>query len=276
MAEVRSPPYLPFLDGPAQVSPQLKPIGMDDWLLPDTEAADWLVPKHDLMRCQRENVFVQHEWAEDAADEAARTIQDAVGPGWGLHDFVTPLERAAAQVSDDLCVMVPVDGVYCLGAASLCAPTFWSLTEMAGRPLGGLHREVTGADPELSSRISRIFSGLQHGLVLERFNWTVQLDGERHLPSSQPLKEALKVLSAEEAARRLHLRVERQTVRKLPETRAVLFTIRICVDALTPVMKNETNRKAFRESWISTSDKLSVYKGWPHYASAVEWMMQTE
>lgn len=266
------PPYLPFLDGPAQVAPKLKPISVADWLPPDTRKAEWLEQKRQLMRDRKAEVFAAFDWASDASDEAANLVFShlrGVDPGRSTSQR-TSLDAICQLVSDDLCVMVERDGLFCLGAASLCTPTFWKLADKAGKPLGGLHDEVPGGDPELSSRISRIFTGLQPGIVLERFNWTVQLGGERFTPSSQPMKDALAEMTSDEAADRLCLRVERQTIRKLPTTGAVLFTIRILVDPLPPILSDPEVCAAFQESWAGTDPALQVYKGWPHYEAAVQ------
>lgn len=268
----RKPPYLPFLDGPALVAPKLKPIAVEDWLFPDTEDEVWLAPKRKLMKARREEVFSQLDYAEQAASEAADLVFEAVARN-DHSAFETPLENAASLVSDDLCVMVPRGNQFILGAASLCAPTFWSLSDKAGKPLGGLHETVPGGDPELASRISRIFMGLQPGMILERFNWTVQFGPERFTPDSTPIKRALRGLPASQASQNLFLRVERQTIRKLPETGAVLFTIRIVVDPLAPILENSDHRTAFAESWAITDKALRDYKGWPHYDAAIDWLL---
>ncbi len=185
-----------------------------------------------------------------------------------------PFLEASTLVSDDLCLLTEKDGVYRLRAACLCAPTFWSLRDMLDRPLGGLHEAVPGGDPELASRISRIFHGLQRDTILERFNWTVQLDGERYTPSSQPMKEELATISPEEAAQRLYLRVERQTIRKVTNSSSVLFTIRISTDPLKQVLANHDLRLTFARNWAATDETLAEYKGWPHYQPAVDWFLQ--
>ena len=272
---MRKPTYLPFRDGPARVAPQLKPISVAEWLPPDPGNADWLEEKRALLLNRHDEVFACLPWAEAAADEAAHYVScqmmgmDPQSSARGQ----TNLEIISQFVSDDLCVMVERDGQYCLGAASLCAPTYWSLQENIGKPLGGLHQPVPGGDPELSNRVSRVFAGLQPDMVLERFNWTVQLEGERFTPSSEPMKSELAALSPEDASRRLFQRVERQTIRKLPDTGAVLFTIRVCVDPLVPILENPSDRRAFKEAWENTPTDLASYKGWPHYAPAIRFLL---
>ncbi len=274
MGMLRTPPYLPFLDGPAVMAPKLRPIDEGAWLLPDTEAEAWLADKRRLMDSERDKVFAQAgDWANDAAEEAAGLVLSAQSSAPLEAAFFTPIERAASTVSDDLCVMVPRGGQFVLGAASLCAPTFWSLNENIGKPLSGLHSLLPQGGAELSSRINRIFEGLQAGPVLERFNWTVQLSGEWFTPSSTPMKRALAEFEVIDAASDLFLRVERQTIRKLPETGAVLFTIRICVDPLPPILADRQVKELFAQAWQSTAEDVAAYKGWPHYQHAIDWLL---
>ena len=272
---IRPAPYLPFLSGPASIAPDLKPISSDDWLLPDTEAAAWLPAKTTLMQECREDVFACLPDSVDAASEAADMVRKATASAKSSPKmFPNDLETAASQISDDLCVMTQHGDGYRLGAASLCAPTFWRLSDKIGRPLGGLHEEVPDGDPQLASRISRIFAGLRPELILERFNWTVQLGAERYTPTSKPMKQRLTTLSPDDAAALLHLRVERQTVRKLPVSNAVLFTIRIALDPLAPILRDSETRAAFRESWQQTDSRLRQYKGWSHYEASVEHLLK--
>ncbi|MDF1681843.1 heme-dependent oxidative N-demethylase subunit alpha family protein [Ponticaulis sp.] len=274
MGMLRTPPHLPFLDGPAVMAPKLRPIDEGAWLFPDTEAEAWLEDKRRLMVSQRDQVCAQAgDWATDAAEEAAALVLNTQLSAPLENEDVTPIERAASTVSDDLCVMVPRDGQFVLGAASLCAPTFWSLKENIGKPLSGLHSLLPQGGTELSSRINRIFAGLQSGSVLERFNWTVQLGGERFTPSSVPMKRALAELNEKDAASDLFMRVERQTIRKLPETGAVLFSIRICVDPLPPILADGEMKKRFAQAWQSTAEDVAAYKGWPHYQHAIDWLL---
>ena len=260
---MRTPPYLPFLNGPPGIAPGLMPIAPEAWLMPDTEAAAWLAPKRGLMRAQRDEVFAA-QGAEVEMREAANLVLAVTGAAEGC--WPTPLEAAASTVSDDLCLMVrDGDGLWRLRAASLCAPTFWRLEDKIGEPLGGLHGPVPGGDPGLAVRISRIFDGLRPGLVLERFNWTVQAGIERFTPGAAPLKTLATDTPDAAALDVLHLRVERQTLRKLPDTGALLFTIRIVIDPLRAALPTLRHVEAFASAWQGADPAMHHYKGWPAY-----------
>ncbi len=266
---MRTPPYLPFLNGPPTLAPGLKPISADNWFAPDTEAEAWLGPKRRLMRERRGEVF-----ADTGVPDEMAELAGAVCASTGAQpdeDWPSQLEAAASLVSDDLCLMLPDgEGLWCLRAASLCAPTFWRLDEKIGQPLGGLHETVPGANPGLVSRISRMFDALQPGQVLERCNWTLQAGDARFTPSSAPLKALAAETSDEDALDVLHLRVERQTISKLQETRAVVFTIRIVIDPLRAALPDRAHAEALRAAWHGIDPALGAYKGWPAYDRLAE------
>lgn len=260
---MRTPPYLPYLAGPPGFAPGLKPIDPDTWLAPDSEAKAWLPEKTVLMRTHRAQVFAD-TGVPDAVAEAANAVLAVTGTGRDIWD--SPLEAAASRVSDDLCILLPDErGAWMLGAASLVAPTFWSLAEKIGQPLAGLHRTLPDANVQMVSRISRMFDALRPGTVLERFNWTVQAGRARFTPGSACLKAMARAAPEEAALELLYFRVERQTISKLPGTGAVLFTIRVCMDPLLAALPDAYHRKTFKAAWDGIDPHLGAYKGWPAY-----------
>jgi hypothetical protein len=264
---MREPPYLPFLSGPASLAPGLKPIAPEKLIAPDTEAETWLPEKRRIMRDRRAEVFVSN-LPDVELEEAASLVSRHLPPSEEV--WPTPLEAAAARVSDDLCLLRRgEDGLWRLEAANLVAPTFWLLSEKAGQPLGGLHDPVPDANPGLVARIARMFDALRPGQVLERFNWTVQAGDARFTPSAAPLKALAAATPDEEALDVLHLRVERQTISKLPDTGLLLFTIRIAVDPLEAALSSAERISAFRDAWEGTDPALAAYKGWPAYERLV-------
>lgn len=257
---LRTPPYLPFLHGPPRVVPALKPIPERRWLIPDTE----------MDACELERLMLLEEQTDETllgeidgapARELLAMIGEAVNVS-SQSPADSALGRAATLVSDDLCLLERDEfGDWRLIAGAVTAPTYWSLEEMIGGTLDELHSPVPGGSPELSTRINRIFNGLVPGRVLERFNWTVQPGGARYTPE-RPI-----ALGAEPED--LFLRVERQTVRKLPETGVICFTIRICLDPLLPILVDDDLRESFEDAWIGADRALRAYKGWDEMETLV-------
>ena len=264
---MRQPPYMPFMQGPLTLAPGLRPVEASGWLTPDSEAPAWLEQKRQIMVERRDQVFASLA-SEALLEEAAchlPTFREASGRHWP-----TPLEAAAAAVSDDLCLLVRgEDGLWRLVAGSVVAPTFWILAEKLGAPLAGLHAPVPGACPVMVGRVHRIFDGLRPGTIIERFNWTVQTGPERFTPSQAGFLARASQLAAATALDNLWLRVERQTVSKTSRSGAIMFTIRVAVDPLRAVLACSAAMEAFEAAWRSTDPALAAYKGWPQYEHLV-------
>lgn len=264
----RRPPYLPFLNGPPRLTVGLAPIEPARWIDPDTEARA-LAEKRALLATRRDEVFRESAGSAPAQQEAGELI--AAARGRAPMSFLD----AGLTVSDDLCVMEARDGVWRLTAALLCAPSFWSLADNIGGPLAHLHGPVPdslGPDGAqgLPRRIARMFSALQPDQILERFNWTVQAGPDRFAPRSEPLAARAAAAALSEAGALLHLRVERQTIRRLPRTGAILFTIRVCIDPLREALAQAGARDAFAAAWRGAPDHVRAYKRWAPLDRLVE------
>jgi len=181
-----------------------------------------------------------------------------------------PLLAAARRVPDDLCLMETADGDWRLTALCLCAPTFFTAHEVLGRSLAELHRPVDGFAERFLARVRRVFDGLRPGLVLERRNWTVVNSAEPFTPQSAPVRARIGEIPPAEAGRALHLRVERQTLRRAPRTGAALFTIRVWLRPLEDLAQDSAQLKAFAHAWRSAAPAFRAYKRFELYDPLVE------
>lgn len=246
---MRSPPNLPFLAGPPDFTVGLRPIEEARWLTPDWEAA--ALPEKDALLKSDHPPVRALAGSQAAQAEAATLIATALGA-----PAPADLAGAAALVSDDLVLLQRAPDAWRATALALCSPTFFSAEEAIGGTLAALHGPVPEAS--LAARITRVFDALRPDLVLERFNWTVQAGAARFTPQAPP-----------QGAGPLHLRVERQTIRRLPETRAVLFTIRISLDPLAAVFVDAAVREAFAQAWADAPAAVRAYKRWAQHEAAV-------
>jgi len=254
-------PAPPFLAGPPAFQVGLRPIPVEAWLTPDWEAAT-LPEKRALLRERGEEVYRALPGSEAATYEAARLIG------------ADTLLEAAALVSDDLVVLERDAEAWRVTALALCAPTFFSAAEAIGRSLECLHGPVP-AEPRFAQRIARVFDGLRPDLVLERGNWTVQPGPARYTPKAAVVFEPVANLSPQALAASLHLRTERQTIRRLPDTGGVLFTIRVSLQPLAPLLREPAVRDAFAQAWTGAPAVVRLYKRWPALDAAVAALLRT-
>ncbi|MGK9054780.1 heme-dependent oxidative N-demethylase family protein [Neorhizobium petrolearium] len=235
----------PFTIGLLQLDPAR-------WIEPDGDLAYHLAEKRRLFAEHGGQVFRAEPGTEEAQQEIldalvdylpshhpaiyrrAGNMMEMAGQRVGLSDdALPPLLRAGLLVQDDLVVMRKGEKGWRLAAAFLAFPSSWSLSEKFGKVMDEIHAPVP--DFEGGSRnaglISRMFDNLPPDRYVVRWNWSVNWGYRLYRPASQPASET-KDIPPEEA----FIRVERQTLRKMPVSGDILFTIRIYLDPVTAIM----------------------------------------
>jgi hypothetical protein len=190
------------------------------WLVLDDERPAELAERARLLAERHDEVFAALPGTEAAGEEVLALVT-----GWlaarGQHadplPGVHPLEAAGRLVQEDLVLMVERDGDFHLDAACLCFPSHWRLAEKLGRPTSAVHRPVPGYEEELAPRVDRFLARLRPGVVSARRNWSLHASAALFAP----------VTPSPSSGADLWLRSERQTLRRLRESGAVLFTIRV-------------------------------------------------
>ncbi|MGN6374134.1 MAG: heme-dependent oxidative N-demethylase family protein [Sphingomonas sp.] len=208
---------LPHGRSGARLQMGLRRIGEGEWLFPDVD------------RETRVAVF-------DAHPDAVRILPGGAGAGEEVAALVGAtggLADAARAVWEDLCILQRDDeGVYRLTAAAVAFPTDWRLAEKMGAPLAAIHAPIHGYAEQLSAGVDHFIQTLPAGPIYARANWfVVPTDAWRYLPQDDPATRFAHV-APDNAGDTLFVRCERQTLRRLPETGAILFTIGVAVSPL--------------------------------------------
>jgi hypothetical protein len=249
----------------------LRPIPVDAWL--EGGEADPAARKDPLLATTPGLVWAETEGSRPAQQEALELVEAALGSGLGRGapaPDLPPLLAAARRVSDDLCLMEKRDGQWRLTALSLTAGSFFTAEQVVGRSLAELHGPVDGFAERFLVRVQRIFEGLRPELVLERRNWTVLNSDALHTPSAAPIRARIPEIAPERAGEALTLRVERQTLRRLPRTGGALFTIRVWLAPLASLADQPERLAAFARAWRAATPELRAYKRFDLYDDLVE------
>ena len=241
----------------------LAPIALADWFEGAFDAADG------DPAVRKAAVFAEHPelcWGEVEGSQAGQAeVAELMAAHFGVEVSREgpPLRWAAGLVDDDLCLMEHHNWAWTLTAASLCAPSFFSAAEVVGKPLSALHGPVPGFAATLLPRVSRIFDALAVDAIVERRNWSVVASGELFLPSSVPVRARQPLIT--DPGRELFVRMERQTLRRLPRTGGVLFTIRIWRHRLEDLRGDPGRLAAFAAAWDGVmgqaGEEFRDYKG---------------
>ena len=97
--------------------------------------------------------------------------------------------------------------------------------------------------------------------IFQRFNWSVYEDSKLFQPArSKSRIERSKTITEDNAGDRLFIRVERQTIRRLPETGAIVFTIRVHVNPLLSIKKDLSLLTDFNQALENLTTDMKRYK----------------
>lgn len=236
-------PYDPFAARPL---PGIAPLALDDWLLTDEANAGQMALRDDLIATRRDAVIALDRAAEPAAQELLDTVLSLRFPG--TKDRVTrpdgatvsidradPMGTLGRLVQEDLCLLQKHGDEHVLTAAALCFPASWSLSEKFLRPLIAIHVPVDSYDANIAARVQRLFDGIQPGRPLWRSNALWYDDPALHQP--RRTGERRSRVDPETAP---WLRSERQCLLRLPQTRAVVFSIHTYILARADALRRPT------------------------------------
>lgn len=241
----------------ADFSIGLAPIAPDAWL--EGGEADPARRKDALLATAQALVWAETPGSMAGQAEALEMVEASLGVRADRADL-PPLLAAARLIPDDLCLMEKREGQWRLSALSLSAGSFFTAEEAIGKSLAELHGPVNGFSERFLSRVQRIFEGLRPDLILQRRNWTLLNSAELHTPHSAPIRARIGEIQSDEAGTSLTLRVERQTLRRLPRTGGALFTIRVWVAPLAAVAETPERLAAFASAWRSAPAEFRAYK----------------
>jgi dimethylamine monooxygenase subunit A len=190
---------------------------------------------------------------------------------WHLQDFATiPIDLAGRLVQDDLCLLVTVDNTYQLGAASVCFPLHWRLSEKMGQSLIHIHAPVPDYPATLQQPVDRYFQMLRTDAPGYRFNWSLVDRSELPLDPETVLTEMPAEMTAENLGEHLWIRVERQTLRRLPQTQAILFAIRTYVYPLSLLQQHPAAAAGFAQVLDQVPAQMQAYKNIAKYRQALQ------
>lgn len=224
---------------PLRPLPGVQPVA-GSWLRVDDAYAGQMAQRAALIAAARDDVHYMGPGAREAAQELLEAaLAEADWPQhcgavlrpdghWQRVDWDDPMVTLGHLFQCDFVLMdrAPDAGEHRLVAAILCFPASWSLAEKAGRPLTDIHAPVKEYDADIARRVQRLFDGVQVGRPLWRFNGLWYDDPDLFQPRKASARR--EVPAKEDAP---FYRAERQTILRLPRSRAVVFAIHTYVVA---------------------------------------------
>lgn len=293
-------PYRPFRYGPKyNVTMGLRSLKHVDWIELDNHYPRYHADKkrrlaergHKLCATAPEAYPAAVELLEDLADYLpARypTLYRRTAAGidnlWSgeTFDIVSrplaedPMQMCARLTQDDLALMVEKpDGQYYLLAGAVVLPGFWRLADKYGMPLSEIH--TSGSVPQFKEKLEKgmlnFFRRLRPDEMVARNNYFVQVDDALGWSWSIGHEDSPDVswstAEKDRAVEHHYFRSERQTLRRLPRTGAVVFTIRTYFHPMVEVAEEDYVPGRLASAIRSWGDDVSRYKGKEKYGDVL-------
>lgn len=213
--------------------PGIQPLKDGEWLSVDEAYAGQMQRRLDLLTSQRADVLQLSDAALPVAQELLDHVLSELPAGIArqgdlVHcpdgrvvqiDRQDPLGTLGQICQEDFCILAKQGAEHVLTGAVLCFPASWTLAQKFLKPLLAIHIPVKDYDDNLARRVQRLFDGIQVGRGLWRFNALMYDDPELYQPRTE---DDPRPLGGPEAR---YFRSERQSMIRLPQSRAVIFAI---------------------------------------------------
>lgn len=286
--DTAQPPYRPFEAGPHRLAMGLRSLKPAAWIEIDGRYEADMAEKHRLLADRPAEVVGALPGSEPAAAEVRDMLADhlaehasglfrregtvlhgPLGRSWRLDDdSLAPLDMAGRWVQEDLCLMERQAEGWVLTAASLCSPNRWRLADKLGRPMGAIHTPVPGYADRLETPVDRFFDKLAPERGVWRVNWGVLTDPTLFQPSGHGGVEGADI-TPQAVPDRIYQRVERQTLRRLPRSGAIVFGIRTYVHLLRVVIDEPATATRLAEAVRAMPEDMAAYKSMHGFRDAL-------
>jgi len=248
-------------------------LDLSDWLPKDSETSLTIDLKRKLLKSRRPEVVAVLPGGEQCAEEAAQFVGRWAGVDINSSG-IEALVEASLLVADDLAVLQPVkqsggDEQLLLTSAVVCCPSRWVLAEKMGRDMMQVHAPVAKYAEHLGAAVDNYFQRIAVDKPVWRSNWIIQ----DHPALFQPRIPASPLV---DNPNDLWIRMERQTLRRLPRTGGVLFTIRGFQQPLPEYLaRSKTIAQNIRTLLERLPADVAQYKSVLHYLpQIVPWINQ--
>lgn len=211
-----------------------RPLPLAQWVSAvDDDWVPTIAMKRALIADRPQEVVGCIEGAQEACEEVAAGVLSSIGASPSTEIGIDALVDAALHVADDLCILLPDEnGVPRLAAAVLCSPNRWRLAEKIGGTMTNIHSPVARYGDDVASPVNSVMMRLKTERPIWRTNWGISNHPALFQPDTPPVTPQMDPGD-------MWLRVEYQTLRRLPITGGIVFTIRTYVEKLSDFMARD-------------------------------------
>jgi hypothetical protein len=207
---------------------------------PGTELAQWDVVEKvltDLVRFKPEHFSLSQNgndwfWKNNKTKESLNFV-------FGKKETLPfePLDWVGRQVQEDL-VILSNDGTASIVAGQLCFPNGWCLDDKFNQPFLTIHAPAPKMVEPTMQTAQKLMEKIIATRPVWRCSWNFKTSGQIDLSSkytkqyNEELLQIFPTLTPENIGSKIFIRIERQTISRLPKSNCILFGIHMYQNTL--------------------------------------------
>lgn len=239
----------------------VRPLKLDDWIEFGADRTHQLAEKARLLRDERPRVLQTLSSADDACQELRSLVAETIG---ARPTNEHPLAEVGLWTQEDWAILSPSAPVT-LEAACICFPSRWSLDLKIGRGSDEIHEPVPSF-ASIAKPTKNFLERLHPDKPMWRLNWTIHDSDQLFSPGPHPTRNGWEATGLLENT---FLRLEKQSLRKLPRTGYASFAIRTFTYKMSEVTRQQERLRLTLESLEKLDAATVAYKGMASFHSAL-------
>ena len=297
--KTRPLPYRPFRYGPKyNITMGLRSAKHEDWIELDNEFPKYHAAKSRRIQERGQKCCKTAPEAQEAAIELLEELIEYLPARYpslyrrtatGIQNLWSgemiksispfdedPIQACARLVQDDLAIMIERDdGQYYLLSGAILLPGFWRLEDKFGMPLPEIHTsgDVPGFKEKLEKGMMNFFRRIKPEEMVARNNYFLQVDDDLawswSIGSEDSNEVGWNTAEKNRSVEHHYFRSERQTLRRLPRSGGVVFTIRTYFLPVTEIAKEKGVPGRLASAVRSWGDDVTRYKGGERYGEVL-------
>ncbi|KAF1964191.1 hypothetical protein BU23DRAFT_71934 [Bimuria novae-zelandiae CBS 107.79] len=199
-----------------------------------------------------------------------------------------PLHVLFNNIPEDFAITMrnPEDGLYSFRAGQICSALGWNVGSKIGKTLPEIHAPVPDYKEKMQMSMDRYFTKMPTDKAIQRGSWGLEVDQPLYMPPGDPHEKLRDFQMADLDISRCNLRVDWQTLRRLPLSGAIVFNFKALftpleefrTEAFIPalVLKNlneaKPNLMAYKNTWHTEHVVKPALEQWAKEQVEKEWV----
>lgn len=146
-----------------------------------------------------------------------------------------PLHVLLHNVPEDFAIVLRNDtnGMYYFRAGVVCSSLGWNVQTKLGMGMPEIHKPIPDYKEKMSFSMDRFFAKMPTDAPIQRGSWGLEIGSPLFMPAGHPHEALRTIQSPDVTVEECNLRVDWQTLRRLPLSGAVVFNFQALFTPVT-------------------------------------------